>query len=60
MQYYGAIIQGKQSQELITRSGVTQAHSGGCIMGRVHIGKVVPEQYRYVGSAVCVNALCRQ
>ena len=29
-------------------------------LGRVHIGKVVPEQCRYVGSAVYVNALCRQ
>ena len=28
--------------------------------GRVHIAIVVPEQYRYVGSAVYVNALCRQ
>ena len=28
--------------------------------GRVHIAKVVPEQYRYVGSVVYVNALCRQ
>ena len=29
-------------------------------LGPVHIAKVVPEQYRYVGSAVYVNALCRQ
>ena len=28
--------------------------------GPVHIAEVVPEQYRYVGSAVYVNALCRQ
>ena len=26
----------------------------------VHIVKVVPEQYRYVGSAMYVKALCRQ
>ena len=30
------------------------------MFGRVHIAIVVPEQYRYVGSAVYVNALCRQ
>ena len=29
-------------------------------LGRVHIAIVVPEHYRYVGSAVYVNALCRQ
>ena len=29
-------------------------------LGPVHIARVVPEQYRYVGSAVYVNALCRQ
>ena len=31
-----------------------------CWLGPVHIAKVVPEEYRYVGSAVYVNALCRQ
>ena len=30
------------------------------VLGPVHIAEVVPEQYRYVGSAVYVNALCRQ
>ena len=30
------------------------------VLGPVHIAEVVPEQYRYVGSAVNVNALCRQ
>ena len=30
------------------------------VLGRVHIAIVVPEQCRYVGSAVYVNALCRQ
>ena len=29
-------------------------------LGPVHIAKVVPEQYRYVGSALYVNALRRQ
>ena len=29
-------------------------------LGPVHIAEVMPEQYRYVGSAVYVNALCRQ
>ena len=33
---------------------------GGTLQGRVHIAKVVPEQYRYVRSAVYVNTLCRQ
>ena len=29
-------------------------------LGRVHIGKVVPEQCQYVGSAVYVKVLCWQ